>query len=373
MKVALCIRKDYNSLRGGDSTQLIKTKTYLDQLHNIKTEIITDPAALNGSFDLIHIFNLATRQETNVFFKKAISLKKKIALSTIFWDYTYQASKDFASLIGYNHFDVPGLVQFFVLLDKISAFLIRRPRIISSTFRNLIKDCVESADVLLPNSIEELQHLAAFARINYQALLSKTVVVVNGVDPPQGKDIDDFHNHYNLPPKYILQVGRIEYIKNQLGVLEALKNEEQLPIVFLGRPGSKAYFDTVKKKAEKRGNVYFINEVPHEDVHLFFKHALLHVLPSMRESPGLVNLEALLNQCPIVVSDSRFLPFDSYFKDIASAVNPLSPSSIRDGIFREMEIKRDMNLIREIVMEKFSWAKAAKQTYDGYLLALKSP
>src|SRR5215213_7433227 len=135
MKVALCIRKDYESLRGGDSVQLIKTATYLNQLFNIEAVIVTDPSTLNESFDLIHIFNLATRQETKLFYEKANALKKRIALSTIFWDYNYQASKDFASLIGYNHFFLPGLVRFFVLLDKISSSLIRRPRIISSPFR----------------------------------------------------------------------------------------------------------------------------------------------------------------------------------------------------------------------------------------------
>jgi glycosyltransferase involved in cell wall biosynthesis len=367
MRVALCIRKEFQALHGGDTVQLIETRNWLKKLFSIETEIITSPSQLDKSFDIVHIFNLATRTETRNFFHKAEELKSKIALSTIFWDYTYQATRDFASAIGYQVYAAPGLIQLFTKLNALSSSIIGKPRIISAPFRYFVQECLLRSDLLLPNSIEELIHAANFASLDYHSLLPKTQVVVNATNASlEGASIENFHKTYELPENYILQVGRIEYIKNQLVLLEALKGNPELPIVFVGRPNDRKYYELIKRKGGKRGNVFFRNEVPHQHIHSFFQHAKLHVLPSMRESPGLVNLEALQNGCPIVVSDHRFLPFDSYFKGLASPVNPLSPESVKMGILNELKTKRDMAGIRELISSRFSWEAAARQTYAGY-------
>ena len=373
MKVALCIRKDYLEKHGGDSVQLLHTKAWMERLFQVETIIVTDPGQLDRSFDIIHIFNLATRETTAAYFDKAKSLGIKTALSTIFWDYTYQATKDFASAINYRIYDFPGLVPLFVQLDKLTALIFSKPRIISSSFRHFVMDCLNQADHLLPNSIEELQHAADFARLEAKKLIHKTTVVLNATEPGKYSFMEDFHEVYQLPRNYILQVGRIEYIKNQLVVIEALKKDPEMPVVFLGRPNGEKYFKIVKEKAEGRGNVFFRDEVPHNDIHLFYKNARLHVLPSLRESPGLVNLEALQNGCPIVVSNKNFLPFDTYFRGIATAVDPLSPASVRDGIMKELCMKRDMPSIKQLVKERFSWEQAARQTYQAYQAMLKDP
>ena len=372
MKVALCIRREYKTQWGGDSVQITKTKEWLDKLFTITTEIITHPELLDDSYDLVHIFNIATRDETKAFFIKAKVLNKKIALSTIFWDYKYQATKDFARTLNYNVFTPPGIIDLFIKLDNITSTLINKPRIISSKFRQFVTYCVQQSNVLLPNSIEELKHVADFVKLDFQSLKSKTTVVINATDAVEENEALDLFSKYGLPQKYILQVGRIEYIKNQLALVIALQNDNELPIVFLGRVNDKEYFNVLKKKSEERGNVFFINEVEHKDIHQFYKNALLHVLPSMRESPGLVNLEALLNECPIVVSNHKFLPFDTYFKDIATDVDPLSPASIKAGIYKELNTKRDMPAIKELIKTKFSWQQAAKQTYEGYIKALNN-
>ena len=370
MKVALCIRKEYKTQWGGDSVQITKTKEWLDKLFTITTEIIVHPELLDESFDLVHIFNIATKDETQSFFINAKALNKKIVLSTIFWDYKYQATKDFAKMLNFNVFTPPGIIDIFTKLDNITSILINKPRIISSNFRQFVTYCVQQSDVLLPNSFEELKHVADFTKLNFQSLKTKTIVVVNAADAVEENEALDIFSKYGLPQKYILQVGRIEYIKNQLGLVTALQNNKELPIVFLGRVNDEKYFKVLKKKSEERGNVFFINEVEHKDIHQFYKNALLHVLPSMRESPGLVNLEALLNECPIVVSNHKFLPFDTYFKGIATDVDPLSPASIKKGIYKELKIKRDMPAIKQLIKEKFSWQQAATQTYEGYMKAL---
>jgi glycosyltransferase involved in cell wall biosynthesis len=249
LKIALCIRKDFATLRGGVTIQLLKTKEQLQKLYPIELNIVTDPDELTPDYDIAHIFNLATKAETAAFFQKAAQLRIKTALSTIFWDYTYQATRDFAAAINYAHFAIPGLVNLFRMMNRVTSFFFGKPRIISKGFRLFVKNCLQTADLLLPNSPEELQQAALFSGTSYSTLSQKTQVVVNATEPQLSEDNSSSFRLYNLPDNYILQVGRIEYIKNQLGLLEALKGDTGIPIVFLGRSNDPKYFETVKRQA----------------------------------------------------------------------------------------------------------------------------
>jgi glycosyltransferase involved in cell wall biosynthesis len=121
----------------------------------------------------------------------------------------------------------------------------------------------------------------------------------------------------------------------------------------------------------QRGNVFFLGEIPNKDIHIFYRHALVHVLPSLRESPGLVSLEALANGCKIVVSNNMFAPCDTYFKGMASFCNPLSAKDIRDKILQEIKTERDSLQNIETIKSQFSWKNTAEETYKAYCSILQ--
>nr|WP_246525584.1 glycosyltransferase [Geomobilimonas luticola] len=176
-------------------------------------------------------------------------------------------------------------------------------------------------------------------------------------------------NH--LPSGYILQVGRIEPGKNQYSTVKALMDDGHLPILFVGNQRvNPAYFRVVEELGRRRGNVYFIDEVPHEHLPLFYRNAALHVLPSLGETTGLVSLEALGYGCRSVVADGRYCPFETYFAGFATPVDPLNYGSIRKGIFAELATERDMSAISRRIRQDFSWDKAAQQTHEAYIRLL---
>ena len=114
--------------------------------------------------------------------------------------------------------------------------------------------------------------------------------------------------------------------------------------------------------AKKRGNVYFIDAVPHSEINIFYKYAKLHVLLSLRESPGLVNIEALSYGCPIVISEKRFLPVNTYFSNQPYVVNPLKINEIKEIILNAYK----HGIILPFNFEKFSWDNVSKQTFSIY-------
>jgi glycosyltransferase involved in cell wall biosynthesis len=357
--------------KGGDTVQLLKTKEFLERRYDINVKILTDPKELDKTFDIAHVFNLSTMKSSLSFVQKARKEDIKIVLSPIYWDYSYAEMHHFLKCFNYTL--NPFTVMIGLFMSAACANILQIPKLISPLFRRYAKKMIRLSDVLLPNSIEEAENLVYFTKLNSQEILNKVHVIPNAVDCNDTGNNKDIFSIYNIPKEYILQVGRIEFVKNQLQTVKALKQNPEVPIVFIGSDRDKKYVTVLKKVARKRGNVFFIAEMPYEDVQFFYKHALLHVLPSLRESPGLVSLEALSNGCKIVVSNHDFTPYNTYFEGMASVCNPLSVNDLKDKILQELKIARNTCENSKKVKLHFSWENTAIETYKAYCSVLNIP
>ena len=97
--------------------------------------------------------------------------------------------------------------------------------------------------------------------------------------------------------------------------------------------------------------MFFIDEISPEEVKTYYRQAAVHVLPSFRESPGLVSLEAFYNGCEIVVSDSRFVPINYYrFNEIAHICNPFDPKSIKGAVLSALIMPRSILVSKKVIL-----------------------
>jgi glycosyltransferase involved in cell wall biosynthesis len=169
---------------------------------------------------------------------------------------------------------------------------------------------------------------------------------------------------------FVLQVGRIEPVKNQLAAIKALF-AVPVPLVFIGaRPAAYArYFEQCQALAARRGNVYFVDAVPHEQLPGLYRGARVHMLPSFRETPGLVSLEAALMGCNIVTTDQG--PTDEYFGPWAWYCNPTSLDSIRRAVLGALAAPFP-EFLRQRIRARFTWHNAAQATLAAYRRVLES-
>jgi glycosyltransferase involved in cell wall biosynthesis len=363
MRVLFQSRRDAFDCYGGDTTQMMQTKKYLEKLGaEVFVDLSLDPDLSQMSFDLVHIFNIQNADYALIQLKNAKKYNLPVVLSTIYWDMNNgKVSSSVKSIFRNFYRSIPySFLKHIPLYSKTSTGR-RRYRY------DKMSDMLAMADLLLPNSVAESEQLALHFLM--PSIRQKIKIIPNGVDKEIASlsQCSDCHGQAkvveDLPDSYVLQVARIEPIKGQLHVIESLAKYADIPIVFLGRSNDSVYMDKCKKAAISRGNVYFIDQVKSECVRIFYKKAKVHVLPSMRESPGLVTLEASMFLCNCVVSFHG--PVVEYFGDMVQYCDPENNQSVESAIILAWTSNKSRKL-RRFVLDNFTWEIAASKTYEAY-------
>ena len=352
MRIIFGMRPDYLTNKGGDTFQMLKTKEYLEQYDEMFIDVISSPDELDSRCDILHVFNLQNCDFTYSMIKAARMKGVKVVLSPIVWRFGHASYVNKVMRLTRSM----NVVRIFRPVNKIFE------SISINKHRNAKKYILQNCDIVLPNSNEEGEILREQYGINFDEM-----VVPNCIDINLKEEQQDI----NIPDKCVLQVGRIEPTKNQLSLLQAMMRHEDIPVVFIGKQNKrkKFYLDELKKLAAIRGNTFFIEELPQTHLAQYYKTAKVHVLPSFRESPGLVTLEALFYGCNIVVSDDRFCPVKYYrFDEFGYICDPYSADSIEEAV---ISAYRDTTVsVGNEYFDFFSYERAARITREAYLKVL---
>lgn len=344
---------------GGDTIQILKTKQALESLGN-KVDIDSRIDKKLKSYDIVHIFNLQNTKYTYQLVLNAKKQGKKIALSTIWWDFKYVwDDKDVAKYaVKFNNV----LLSDYIPLTAIKFINKKGHYLLNIRRHRKIKEILNAVDVILPNSVAELEILVS--ELEMPNLRKKSCVVYNAISLPKFCNDD---NKLNIPDNCVMTVGRIEPIKGQLKVIKALMNRKEIPIVFIGRGIESPYGQACQNMARARGNVYFISEVKHEEIDKYYKYAKVHALVSLRESPGLASLEAAVNGANVVTSIHA--PICEYFKTLSHVCDPNDLIDIEKKIITAWKTSRNDEL-RSFIMDNFTWKNTGLQTQDAYKMCM---
>jgi glycosyltransferase involved in cell wall biosynthesis len=116
---------------------------------------------------------------------------------------------------------------------------------------------------------------------------------------------------YKLPNKFMLCVGTIEQRKNQLTVLKAFDqlNDVNIALVFIGKQTD--YADQLHQYiAERRveNRVFFLQKIPTEHLPVIYQSASLFVYASEFEGFGIPVLEGMRSGIPVIAANASSLP-----------------------------------------------------------------
>jgi glycosyltransferase involved in cell wall biosynthesis len=357
MKVLFQNWRDVFAQWGGDTTQLTETKNALERL-GVEVDISAEQQPDLAGYDVVHIFNIQRADCSLAQVLNAKSRNVPVAVSTIYWDMRHILSSDEY----FRYVEDPRAK----LLGKICGCLPRlyinartypMRRLIDSSARRMLAE----ADMLLPNSYSEMEILALLFRM--PEVRAKSMIVPNAVRADVNDSDPRIDGFADLPQKYVLEAGTYYPVKGQLKLIEALMEDREIPLVFVGNDLEGSYGRACRRLGELRGNTFFFPHVPHDEIGGFYRRAKVHALPSLRESPGLSTLEASIRGANCVVSFHG--PILEYFGTDAWVCDPEDARSIRKAVIAAWNAEPNTRLA-ERIRTKFTWENAASVTLDAY-------
>ncbi len=229
----------------------------------------------------------------------------------------------------------------------------------------------------------------------YGVAPEKVTVIHNGIDPDFYKPTFDnsLLLEYGINPNipFVLFVGRItrqKGISQLISAAKYIKGDCQI-VLCAGAPDTpeiaKETEELIAELRTLRTGVILISEMlPRDKVRVLYSQARVFACPSLYEPFGIINLEALSCETPVVGSAVGGIP-EIIEEGKTGYLIPLVPISRTDFNPRHPEdFQRDfaakINLLlddenlahamgkagRQRVLEKFSWESIAKTTYDYY-------
>ncbi len=259
------------------------------------------------------------------------------------------------------------------------------------------KTAIELADAVIAVSNETKRDVLTHFNIED----SKVSVIYNGIDLEEysftsaSSTLDKYK--INKAKPFVLFVGRITRQKGIIHLVNAIKyfDSETQVVLCAGAPDTEEIGREMKHRVEDvqkfRNNVIWIAEMlSKKEVIQLYSHAAVFCCPSIYEPFGIINIEAMACNTPVVASkvggikevvvdgetgilvpleQEKTAPFeashpDKFSMDLATAVNKL----IADENLRESMGKKG----RKRVEQYFGWSAIAKQTEDLYKTILKT-
>lgn len=369
MKVLMQGRSELIRSGGGDKIQVENTAKELRNL-GISVDISTSDKTDLKPYDVVHVFQLDWTPETYFYALNAKKAGKPLVLSPIHHNleevkkFDDEYAFDFRRLSkvlfkNQHHRDtLKNVYRIFFNPDK----LFPTVKSIFIGLENMHKNTLKLADVVLVQTNAEAMDLKSAYGVDF-----RWVKIPNGVSDVfiKGKN---YVNKLEISD-YILSVGRIEPRKNQLKIIEAVKqfrqkNKLDIKLVFVGAKRNNRHFEYLykfNKELKASPWIIHINDVKYEDMPSIYHFAKITVSASWFETTGLTLLESLFSGTNAVAAGARA---QEILGNYASYCLPDNVEGIKEAIEKEYFSERP--LINSSMLLEYTWENAAKKTMEVY-------
>lgn len=369
-------RLDLFDRPGGDTVQMVETKNALEKL-GVDVEIKNTLSENLEGIDIVHVFNLDWVSEPYWQVENALKQKVPVVLSPIHHsldEYKLYEKKNRYGLAKIGNFIIPyqplrdsarNILKGLTYTKKL------RPAIkqVFMGIRNQQRYCVNNSDIILVQTVREAEDL----KEEYKTNDFKWKKVINGVNVKKFTNTNSKGAKKYLPKNpYILCVGRVEPRKNQLMLIQALKqlreynpNFRNMELFFAGSFNNHhpTYLNKFKQEVKKNSFIHYPGFLDQDILANIFSKATIFAVPSWFETTGLVYLEAIVAGCTNIVASGERA--QEYLGKNAVYCDPTNINSIENALKEAFKPTVSKGFRKEIV-DKYNWENTAKQTFSVY-------
>jgi glycosyltransferase involved in cell wall biosynthesis len=261
MKIAFITRSTLYDVPGGDTVQVLQTARFLQEL-GIHVDICPTHEKIDYNiYDLFHYFNIT--RPADILFHTS-QTQRPYVVSPVLVDYREYDRLHRKGISGYILRNLSSSRQEYA--KTMGRWLLQKDTLRSKHYiwkgqRNCIRQVLDSAAMVLPNSLAEYKKLEE----DYGIKMDYTVIP-NGIDTdlfyPDRKTVKD--------DKLVLCAARIEGIKNQLNLIRALNNT-RFTLLLVGSPAPNQQHYYAKCRKIAADNIIFHTHVPQARLAGFYR------------------------------------------------------------------------------------------------------
>ncbi|WP_265112393.1 glycosyltransferase family 4 protein [Halosolutus halophilus] len=184
---------------------------------------------------------------------------------------------------------------------------------------------------------------------------------------PNGVAVDEFNPVYHDRDRLqVLCVSRLIERKGIRFLVEAVA-ELDVELTVVGEGGREAVLKSRARQLGIEDKVTFIGYVPHDEIHSYYEHADVFVLPSFNEGMSNTVLEAMAAGLPIVTTDTggtaELIEDNGY---VVPAGHAESIAEVLSEYSRNHDKIRRHGQNSRAIAETMSWTQVAEQYRDAY-------
>ena len=241
-------------------------------------------------------------------------------------------------------------------------------------------------------ALENADRIVAVSRHSHREILDlfkvkpeRVVVIHNGINLAvwNPSSVTDTRKAYGIEGDYILFVGRTSRQKGMPYLIEAMKYVDpgvQL-VCCTSAPDTKEIEEEIAALVAQEPRVTWINTLLREENYVeLYSNCVVFACPSVYEPFGIINLEAMACERPVVASAVGGIQEVVVPGETGYLVPPADPKALADAlnkVLRDRNMARQMGLAgRKRVVDHFSWTSIAAKTktmYEEMLAELGRP
>jgi alpha-maltose-1-phosphate synthase len=209
----------------------------------------------------------------------------------------------------------------------------------------------------------------------YPIPASRVAVIHNGVDPQKyyPRDGTESLTKYFIHKPYVFFVGRLS---RQKGIFDLLNAMDHVPegttlVLATGKPDTPEIEVDLREALKSRNDVVWIREMlEDQDLVNLYNEAALFACPSIYEPFGIINLEAMACETPVVATRVGGIKEVVVDEENGLLVPPADPAKLGRAMTRILEDPalgtRMGKAGRKHVFKHFTWDRIAGKTLDLY-------
>lgn len=353
MNIGLLARKTLFSQPGGDSVQVVHTAEALQRFGH-RTFIIKAGDPLPEELDLLHFFNIGRPADALPYFER---FKGQKVISTVYVEYATADRQRFPFL--FSLFGEHGM-EYIKTIARARNKTDRWPELsyLLKGQRKSMMYLLNHCDRIITSSMSELQRMSTWAKLPGKSLRDRHRLV------PLGINSDFIHTPQDTAErKGLLMVGRLEYLKNQLSVIQWAKQMDW-PLTVVGDKNinQEEYYE--RCLAEAGPLTKFLPFQNTTDIVRLMDQHKVFIVPSLFESYSLVAWEAAARGMAVVAN--RVADMSETLAPVAEFTDFKVPHVAQSVIEFELAQEKPRTKKSQAWFENYTWDEIGQKIDEAY-------